>query len=133
MHRDGNADGVFQRSRDRTDSRRDVGCMLRHRGHRHWHFDAMAAYSLRRPGTDNALVSRNKVSFCLRDNRRVPGQRVVVRREHFGRCSRSSQQGISPGWVDVYTADLDGQWLRLPRGVNDEVVCLDLTADPRVG
>ena len=71
---------VFQRSRDRTDRRRDVGCMLRHPGHRHWHFDAMAAYSLRRPGTDNALVSRNKVSFCLRDNRRVPGQRVVVRR-----------------------------------------------------
>jgi hypothetical protein len=105
--------------------------MLRHPGHRHWHFDAMAAYSLRRPGTVNALVARNKVSFCLRDNQRVPGQRVVVRREHFGRCSRNSQQGISPGWVDVYKADLNGQWLRLPSSVDKEVVCLDLKADPR--
>ena len=131
LHRDRNADGVFQRSRDRADRRRDVGCMLRHPGHRHWHFDAMAAYSLRRPGSDDPLVSRNKVSFCLRDNRRVPGQRVVVRREHFGKCSRNSQQGISPGWVDVYSADLDRQWLRLPRSVDDEVVCLDLKADPR--
>ena len=131
LHRDGNADGGFQRSRDRTANRRAVGCMLRHPGHRHWHFDAMAAYSLRRPGTGDALASRNKVSFCLRDNRRVPGQRLVVRREHFGRCSRNSQQGISPGWVDVYTADLDGQWLRLPSSVDDEVVCLDLKADPR--
>jgi Lysyl oxidase len=105
--------------------------MLRHPGHRHWHFDAMAAYSLRRPGSEEPLVARNKVSFCLRDNRRIPGQRVVVRREHFGRCARTSRQGISPGWVDVYKANLDGQSLRLPRGVNGEVVCLDLQADPR--
>jgi hypothetical protein len=131
LHRDGNADGVFQRARDRGASQRDVGCMLRHPGHRHWHFDAMAAYSLRRPGTDIALVARNKVSFCLRDNQRAPGQRVVVRREHFGKCSRNSQQGISPGWVDVYKADLNGQWLRLPSSVDNELVCLDLRADPR--
>ena len=130
LHRDGNADGAFQPARDRAHSQRDVGCMLRHPGHRHWHFDAMAGYSLRRPGTDIALVSRNKVSFCLRDNRRILGQRVVVRREHFGRCSRNSQQGISPGWVDIYKADLNGQWLRLPSSVNDEVICLDLRADP---
>ena len=104
--------------------------MLRHPGHRHWHFDAMAAYSLRRPGTTNALISRDKVSFCLRDNERVAGQPVVVRREHFGRCSRNSQQGISPGWVDVYESDLDGQWLRLPSNVDRELMCLDLKADP---
>jgi hypothetical protein len=33
-------------------------------------------------------------------------------------------QGISPGSVDVYKADLDGQWLRLPSSLDDEVVCL---------
>ena len=131
LHRDATNDGRFQRARDRVDGRRDVGCMLRHPGHRHWHFDAMARYSLRRPGTDDVLAARNKVSFCLRDNRRIVGQRVVVRREHFGRCSRNSQQGISPGWVDVYTAELDGQWLRLPRSADEEVLCLDLEADPR--
>jgi len=109
LHRDANLDGKFQRSRDREGSRRVTGCMLRHPGHKHWHFDAMAAYSLRRAGSSQALVARNKVSFCLRDNLKMPGQRVVVPRRHFGRCSRNSQQGISPGWVDLYKTDLSGQ------------------------
>ena len=109
LQRDANLDGKFQRSRDREGSRRVTGCMLRHPGHKHWHFDAMAAYSLRRAGSSQALVARNKVSFCLRDNLKMPGQRVVVPRRHFGRCSRNSQQGISPGWVDLYKADLSGQ------------------------
>ena len=115
-----------------------TGCMLHHSGHDHWHFDAMAAYSLRSAGSSEVLagssevlVARNKVSFCLRDNRRVPGQRVVVPRRHFGKCSRNSRQGISPGWVDVYKADLSGQWLPLPASVGSEVLCLDLKADPR--
>jgi Lysyl oxidase len=130
LHRDANRDGEFQRSRDREGGRRVTGCMLRHPGHKHWHFDAMAAYSLRHAGSSRVLVARNKVSFCLRDNLKVPGQRTVVPRRHFGRCSRNSQQGISPGWVDLYKADLSGQWLRLPGNVGSEVICLDLEADP---
>ena len=130
LHRDVNHDGVFQRRRDREGYRRATGCMLRHPGHKHWHFDAMAAYSLRRAGSSRVLVARNKVSFCLRDNLKVRGYKVVVPRRHFGRCSRNSQQGISPGWVDLYKADLSGQWLRLPTSVGSEVLCLDLTADP---
>jgi Lysyl oxidase len=131
LHRDFNRDGVFQRARDRTAFGRVTGCMLIHPGHDHWHFAAMASYSLRRPGSSQVLVTRPKVSFCLRDNVRVPGQRVVVPRRHFGECTRrTSQQGISPGWVDVYKASLSGQWLRLPSSVRSEVLCLDLKADP---
>ena len=130
VHLDRNGDGVFQRRRDDVTKRRKTGCMLDHPTHDHWHFDAMAAYSLRRPGFEVPLVSRDKVSFCLRDNVRVPKQRVVIRREYFGECTRRGRQGISPGWIDIYKADLDGQWLRLPRGVGAEVLCLDLTADP---
>jgi Lysyl oxidase len=130
VHRDVNRDAKFQRRRDRQLYRRVTGCMLRHPDHKHWHFDAMAAYSLRRAGSSRVLVARNKVSFCLRDNLKVPRQRVVVPRRHFGRCSRNSQQGISPGWVDLYKADLSGQWLRLPANVGSELLCLDLEADP---
>ncbi len=132
LHRDANNDRAFQLKGDKADLRRDVGCMLHHPGHKHWHYDAMARYSLRLPGTDKALVARDKVSFCLRDNRRVsvPGQAQVARQ--FRRCTRSSQgQGVSPGWTDLYKADLNGQWLRLPSGVDREVLCLDLEADPR--
>jgi hypothetical protein len=132
VHRDANSDGAFQLKGDKAELRRDVGCMLHHPGHKHWHYDAMARYSLRLPGGEEALVARNKVSFCLRDNRRVrvPAQMQVARQ--FRRCTRSSQgQGVSPGWTDLYKADLNGQWLRLPKGVDGDVLCLDLEADPR--
>jgi hypothetical protein len=32
--------------------------------------------------------------------------------------------------VDLYKADLSGQWLRLPSNVGTGVLCLDLEADP---
>ena len=131
VHVDRNRDGTFQRARDRRRTERFSGCMLRHVGHDHWHFDAMAAYSLRRPGAARPLVDRNKVSFCLRDNVRVPGRRTGVRREHFGDCTANAPQGISPGWVDIYTWDLDGQSLPFPAGADGETICLDLAADPR--
>jgi Lysyl oxidase len=128
LHVDTTGDGVFQRSRDPVAERRPAGCMLDHVDHDHWHFDAMARYSLRSLSGD-VIAARRKVSFCLRDNRRVPGAPVMVRREHFGECSRRDVQGISPGWVDVYTADLTGQGMRLPDGLTGSF-CLELAADP---
>lgn len=130
VHLDADGDGRFTRDVDRTRTRRFAGCMLDHPGHDHWHFDAMAAYSLRRPGAQEPLVSRDKVSFCLRDNERVEGVPTTVRREYYGECSATTVQGISPGWVDVYIAELDGQWLAVPPQVRRGVLCLDLEADP---
>ena len=102
-----------------------------HPGHKHWHFDAMAAYSLRRAGSSRVLVARDKVSFCLRDNLKVPRQRVVVPRQALREVhAKSSQQGISPGWVDLYKADLSGQWLRLPSNVDSDVSLSRPEADP---
>ena len=57
LHRDANNDGTFQLKGDKAELRRDVGCMLHHPGHKHWHYDAMARYSLRLPGSDEALVT----------------------------------------------------------------------------
>jgi len=132
LHVDGDDDGRYRRGRDKLDGEsREVGCMVRHPDHDHWHFNAMARYALRLAGEAETLVARNKVSFCLRDNRRVPAARALVRREHFGDCTRGTRQGISPGWADVYSADLAGQSLRLPRGVDGRRLCLDLEADPR--
>jgi len=132
VHVDADDDGAYRRSRDTTRTDDFAGCMLRHLGHDHWHFDAMAAYALRRPGTRRPLAARDKVSFCLRDNVRVPtpGRSRTVPRAWFGDCTATTRQGISPGWADVYDADLDGQWLRVPRGVDGDLLCLDLTADP---
>ena len=129
-HVDVDGDGAFRRGVDRRRATEFSGCLALHRGHDHWQVDAWAAYSVGRPAAARPLVSRDKVSFCLRDNQRVPGHPDPARRRHFGDCEATTVQGISPGWVDVYGADLDGQWLRLPSRVDREVVCLDLTADP---
>jgi Lysyl oxidase len=130
LHRDTNEDGAYQPRRDLPAQARRVGCMLDHPTHDHWHFDGMAGYSLTSPTTGETVAAQRKVSFCLRDNRRVPRVDTNVRREHFGECNRGGPQGISPGWVDVYVADLPGQFLPLPRGSARRVFCLDLTADP---
>ncbi len=131
VHRDVDADGRYRTGTDQPLRRRFAGCMARHEGHDHWHFDAMASYVLRNPATGEVLAARRKVSFCLRDNRRVRGVETLVRREYFGECSRTTRQGISPGWVDIYSADLSGQALSLPRGRLPRLLCLDLAADPR--
>jgi hypothetical protein len=131
LHHDTNQDGAYQPGRDVPGQARHVGCMLAHPTHDHWHFDAMAGYSLRSPTTGRSLATRPKVSFCLRDNQRVPGVQTQVQREHFGDCTRTGPQGISPGWVDIYSADLPGQSLPLPAGAGRRLLCLDLTADPR--
>jgi hypothetical protein len=132
LHADSDEDGRYRRrADDLAPGATSVGCMLRHPGHDHWHFDAMARYSLRRAGETEPIAQRRKVSFCLRDNRRVPGVESTVRREHFGECTRRGRQGISPGWVDVYSYDLPGQSLPLPPRLDGVQLCLDLEADPR--
>ncbi len=130
VYRDTSGDGAFQRRRDPVRLRRDAGCMLDHPTHDHWHFDAMARYSLRDPEGD-VIAVRRKVSFCLRDNTRVRGVEGGVRRAYFGECDRRSDQGISPGWIDIYGSDLDGQYLTLPADTPRTTVCLVVTADPR--
>ena len=131
LHGDVNEDGAYQPEQDLPLRSQRAGCMLAHPTHDHWHFDAMAGYSLRSPTTGERLATRRKVSFCLRDNKRVPGVQSLVRKEHFGECSRTGPQGISPGWMDTYLWDLPGQTLPLPAGLGRRVLCLDLTADPR--
>lgn len=77
------------------------------------------------------VTSRRKVSFCLRDTDRVP-ERIGVwsRPEAYGSCTRSTPQGISVGWMDVYQSYHAGQSLRLPRRLEDGVYCLETVVDP---
>jgi hypothetical protein len=131
LHFDTAGDGVYQRRDDPPRRQRPVGCMVDHPTHDHWHFDAMAGYALVTVDGSRSLAARDKVSFCLRDNSRVPGASATHTRAYFGECERDTEQGISPGWVDVYDSDTPGQSLRLPAGMPDSVYCLTLEADPR--
>ena len=70
------------------------------------------------------------MSFCLRDNVTIPGA-AATQSQHYGECqTRLSVQGISPGWADVYTANLADQYLDLPTGLPDGAYCLHTEADP---
>jgi hypothetical protein len=127
IYHDVDGDLTFDRDVDTRRTVRPAGCMLDHPAHNHWHFDATARYSLHRPGETAAIVSEDKVSFCLRDSRRLSGFDLPRR---YGDCARDRVQGISAGWVDLYRSSLPGQALELPPGLPDGVYCLHIAADP---
>jgi hypothetical protein len=130
LYRDSARDARFDRAADQKTTLRTGGCMLDHAGHEHWHFDAMARYSLTRPGERTAVVESTKVSFCLRDNRQTPSVSAVKVPKHYGDCGPKKVQGISPGWADVYDTDLPDQHLVLPASLPNGSYCLHNAADP---
>jgi hypothetical protein len=133
IYRDVDGNLRFRRSVDTDVSRRSAGCMVFHPAHDHWHFEAAARYALYRPAeTNHVLVRARKTSFCLRDSERVPPERGEFHtRPYYGDCARDTPQGITPGWLDVYEAFLQGQSLRLPNTLRNGVYCLGIRVDPR--
>lgn len=102
---------------------RPVGGFTWHQEHTHFHYTEFAAYELRRIGADGhadyssagLIASSDKVSFCLIDSEQVRDDAFPA--PFYGTCL-PTVQGISPGWTDVYTADLEGQQLPLA-GLSD--------------
>lgn len=134
VYQDANGDGVYDRDQDTEVRRRGAGCMVFHRAHDHWHFEAAARYSVRTPdAADPIVVTSRKMSFCLRDIERVPDRWATgePQPETYGDCHRSTPQGISVGWVDVYQRDLAGQRVTLPPRTRDGTYCLRTDVDPR--
>lgn len=133
VYRDVNGNQRYNLTTDTAVRRSRAGCMVYHRYHQHWHFNASARYTLveRRSGERNVIAARRKVSFCLRDSARAPERYGTSGyRETYGACTRNSAQGISVGWMDVYQRFLAGQSLRLPKGFKDGIYCLETTVDP---
>lgn len=127
VYQDKNGDHRYERATEHTRVFRQSGCMEFHPAHNHWHIDASARYWLTRPGAATVLVRHSKVSFCLRDSRRLPDRK---RPATYGFCSRDKRQGITPGWGDVYEWFLEGQSLTLPRHLPRGLYCLHQRADP---
>jgi Lysyl oxidase len=133
IYRDVDRSHFFRRSVDTAYTRRSAGCMVFHPQHNHWHFEAAARYVVYRPGAvANILVRARKMSFCLRDSEPVPaGLGTFHQPEYYLDCGRDTPQGISTGWVDVYSSDLFGQSLKLSDRLPDGVYCLGIRVDPR--
>lgn len=110
-----------------------VGGFEWHDDHKHYHYQDFAAYELRtltedgEPDySDDGLISTSpKVSFCLMDSLRVRDDSPIMGR--YNTCN-PVEGGISPGWTDIYTSDIEGQHLSLedsPDGQYALVVSLD--------
>lgn len=98
--------------------RTQVGGFTWHEAHRHYHFDDFASYELRTLNADgtpdfqsSGLVSTSpKVSFCLVDSDQVRENSSPVPR--YTVCN-PYQEGISPGYTDIYDAGIEGQYVSL--------------------
>jgi hypothetical protein len=133
IYRDLNVDGLFEPLIDTSVFRHRAGCMVYHPTHHHWHFTASAQYVLYRPssGLQAVVSTRRKVSFCLRDTARLPLRYgFFTYPEAYGACTRTSPQGISVGWMDIYQSFLPGQSLVLPPGLPNGLYCLTTVVDP---
>ncbi len=102
----------------------DVGRLryVRSPDHRHWHLLGFDRYELRRADSGETVVADRKSGFCLGDRYPVrtrvvpakPAEPVYRSRCGLDRSSLLSiHEGISPGYGDNYTANLEGQYLPL--------------------
>ena len=90
--------------------------------HRHWHLLGFDHYELRRAGARVAAVRDRKTGFCLGDRYRIGGRKLPATPPepvYRSRCGLEEpellgiQEGISVGYGDDYTANLEGQYLTL--------------------
>lgn len=113
--------------------REQVGGFAWHPEHNHFHFQDFATYELRALKASGRIDWRDrgllrvapKVSFCLMDFEPQPGESAPP--AFYVQCL-GVNQGISPGWQDVYANYLVGQGLTiegLPDGLYGLVVRLD--------
>jgi Lysyl oxidase len=133
IYRDSNGDGTFTRGTDVRFRTRPAGCTRFHPAHKHWHFDALAEYSLHLQAAGplgRPVIVGKKVSACVLDTkRRLPSAPGSPRRKYYGSCRRDSIGGISIGWGDIYGARVSGQALDVTT-LGDGVYCLVSRADP---
>lgn len=123
IYQDADHDGQFTRGVDVETRAVQVGCISYHEAHHHFHFQRFAQYALLRRDDGVTVALTDKVGFCLADVLHIvdppppgvslapyyptstvpPGQPTL--------CTDTAAQGISPGWRDIYPADVPGQTL----------------------
>lgn len=86
--------------------------------------EIFADYNLLHPSTGQRMAEGHKASFCLEDNECALGYGKRYR------CENNGDQGISVGCTDVYSWDVDCQWIDitdLPSGTYIFRVSISMT------
>ncbi len=118
---------------DGTTWEREAGRFVHHGNHGHMHFDNWAAYRLReivgQDGVGDVIAEGIKTSFCLIDLAVYDsGLPNFNPNGEFFSCN-SIIQGLSVGWVDIYSKGLSGQVIPID-GVPDGEYWLESEVDP---
>jgi hypothetical protein len=85
--------------------------------HEHWHLERFDRYELRPVGAVSPLLEDRKTGFCLGDRYRVPSVPKIARLPRQTLCGPGEPEllrvveGLSPGYGDVYPANIEGQYL----------------------
>ena len=99
--------------------------------HQHWHLLRFERYTLRHVGTKHASVRDRKTGFCLGDRYDVDGPTLTAKppdNVYRTNCGLQRpgllgvEEGISVGYGDDYTANVEGQYLPLDRLRNGRYV-----------
>ena len=100
------ADQVIRNSDGSETFRRGVGRLefAISADHRHWHYRGFDRYELRRASDGKRIAPDNKTGFCMPDHAFTPDYCGVNQPGSLG-----LQQGLGPGYVDLYQANLEGQ------------------------
>lgn len=108
--------------------------------HGHWHWENFSRYELwtvSEHGLDILAAANDKVGFCLRDVRvyrgdpqhvRLPAGQSAVGELAYDSCFWE-KQGLSVGWLDIYRANLPGQFVEIT-GLPDGLYALKTIIDP---
>ncbi|QYK47560.1 MAG: pre-peptidase C-terminal domain-containing protein [Phycisphaeraceae bacterium] len=112
---------------------RNAGQFVYHPTHSHIHVEAWCQYRIREilpgDGVGDIIAEGEKTSFCILDlavyNSSLPG---FPPGGQFLSCS-STTQGLSVGWMDIYSKNLDGQWIDITDIPNGQY-WLEAEADP---
>jgi lysyl oxidase len=115
--------------------RQTVGGFMVHPTHGHIHFEDFASYALRRllpDGTPDyseagVVATSDKVSFCLIDSQSLNRPNSAPAPTYLS-CT-GLREGISPGWTDIYSSDLEGQSFNLG-DLPDGRYALDISLNP---
>lgn len=139
----GGVEDVNQRiyNSDGTYTEQFAGTFVYHTGHGHIHFEDFANYYLREVtaggGVGAVVAGMEKVSFCILDSQRTanpptgsPSSPVYGGSGPgtYPACS-NTVQGLSSGWLDVYSYTLAGQSISL-NGISGGTYWLELVTDP---
>lgn len=130
-----NTQDVVQRvyRSDGTYWERVAGKFIYHPTHNHIHFENWCNYNLRTvlpgDGVGPIVASGGKTSFCILDlqvfDTSIPG---YTPGGNYRSCGTTTQ-GLTPGWMDIYSKNLDGQYIDIT-GIADGQYWLESVVDP---